>query len=58
MLGLLLISSSCTIIAAAPDGTPPRRIGDQNSKNFETAVPRRGPEAGVNRIYHNFMDLV
>ena len=33
--------------AAAPDGTPPRRIGDKNSKNSLPAVPRRGLEAEI-----------
>ncbi len=41
--------------AAAPDGTPPRRINA--TINFLPAVPRRGPEAGVHRIENNFHNL-
>ena len=32
--------------AAAPEGTPPRRIGYKISKPHCPAVPRRGSEAG------------
>ena len=32
--GLLQLSPSDTMIAAAPEGTPPRRIGKQNSKQL------------------------
>ena len=43
------------IIAAAPDGAPPRRIDDQKIKKTPCpAVPRRGPEAGVLRIHYDF----
>ena len=36
--------------AAAPEGTPPRRIGDERfKKNSLPAVPRRVPYAGVHR---------
>ena len=41
--------------AAAPDGTPPRRLKElKNAETFLPAVPRRGPEAGVNRIQFDF----
>ncbi len=41
--------------AAAPEGTPPRRINDGNLlKPPCPAVPQRGPEAGG---YHNIMDF-
>jgi hypothetical protein len=32
--GWLQLSSSDTMIATAPEGTPPRRIGEQNSKQL------------------------
>ena len=32
--GWLQLSPSDTMIAAAPEGTPPRRIGEQNSKQL------------------------
>ena len=55
MRGLLPLYPSGTMIAAAPDGSPPWRIGDYKfKKNSLPAVPRRGPEAGVLRRYYNF----
>ena len=51
-MGLLPLSSSYTMIVAAPDGAPLRRIDNsQLKKNSLPAVPRRGPEAGVHHIY-------
>jgi hypothetical protein len=46
--------------AAAPEGTPPRRISDKkNLKKISLpAVPRRGPEADIPRIQTIFMDWV
>jgi hypothetical protein len=49
MQKLLALYSSGEMIAAAPDGAPRRRINTY-SKNPLPAVPRRDPEAGVNRI--------
>jgi hypothetical protein len=44
-----------TMITAAPEGSPPRRISNkQFKKNHCPAVPRRGPEAGFNRIHYDF----
>ena len=40
--------------AAAPEGSPPRRIGTNNSKKTLPAVPLRGPEAGFHRIHYDF----
>ena len=55
MQGLLPFSPSGTMNAAAPDGARPRRIGDY-SKNSFPAMPRRGPDAGIFRLYYNFHD--
>jgi hypothetical protein len=52
--GWLQLPPSDTMIAAAPEGTPPRRIGEQNSKQLP-AVLRRGPETGVYRMEMIFM---
>jgi hypothetical protein len=52
----LLLSSSGTMIAAAPDGTPPRRIGGCIQKNSFPAVPRRVPEAVILCIEYDFHD--
>jgi len=48
--GLLPFYPLVTMIIAAPDGVPPRRTGNKNSKKTLPAVPLRGPEAGVLRI--------
>jgi hypothetical protein len=53
--GLLPLSPSDTMIAAAPKGISLRRIGEQNLKNSLSAMPRRGPVAGVCRIEKIFM---
>jgi hypothetical protein len=45
------------MIAAAPEGTPPRRIGDKNQKNSFPTVPQRGPDAGVFCIQYDFHNL-
>ncbi len=45
-----LFYRSVTMNAAAPEGTPPRRISDIFKKTPYPAVPQRGPEAGVHRI--------
>jgi len=50
---LLPLSLSATMNAAAPEGTPPRRIGDE-LKNSLPAVPRRGLEAVVLRREYDF----
>jgi hypothetical protein len=43
------------INAAAPEGTPPRRINDGNLLKLPCpAVPRRGPEAGDPRNIIDF----
>jgi hypothetical protein len=48
--GSLPLYPSGTMIAAAPDGSPPWWIGDYKfKKNSLPAVPRRGPEAGILR---------
>ena len=47
MQELLALYPSGRMIAAAPDGTLPRRIGDKKFKNSLPAVPRRSPEAEV-----------
>jgi hypothetical protein len=45
---LLLLYPLFTMHAAAPDGTPPRRIGDEKiKKNSLSAVSQRDPEVGV-----------
>ena len=54
MIGADAPISQNTMNAAAPEGTPPRLIGDYNQKNAPPAVPRRGPEAEVHRIKNNF----
>jgi hypothetical protein len=47
-----------TMIAAAPEGAPPRRISNkQIQKNSRPAVPRRGPEAGFHRIHYDFQGV-
>ena len=46
--------SSITMIAAAPEGSPPRRISYKQFKKNLPAVPRRGPEAGFHRIHYDF----
>ena len=43
-----------TMIAAAPEGSPPRRISNKQFKKTLPAVPRRGPEAGFHRIHYDF----
>jgi len=43
-----------TMIAAAPEGSPPRRISNKQSKKTLPAVPLRGPEAGFHRIHYDF----
>jgi hypothetical protein len=45
--------SSGVMNAAAPDGTPPRRIGDYQKNSFP-AVPLRGPEVGFLHVDENF----
>jgi hypothetical protein len=42
------------MIAAAPEGSPPRRISNKQFKKNLPAVPRRGPEAGFHRIHYDF----
>ena len=42
------------MIAAAPEGSPPRRISNKQFKKTLPAVPRRGPEAGFHRIHYDF----
>ena len=42
------------MIAAAPEGSPPRRISNKQFKKLLPAVPRRGPEAGFHRIHYDF----
>jgi hypothetical protein len=55
MRGLLPLSPLVTMNAAAPDGVPPRRIGDKKfNKNSLPAVPLRGPEEEVLRIENDF----
>jgi hypothetical protein len=44
--GLFPHSPLNMMIAAAPEGTPPRRIGEQIHTPCP-AMPRRGPETGV-----------
>ncbi len=46
-----------TMIAAAAEGSPPRRISNKQFKKILPAVPRRGPEAGFHRIITIFMVL-
>ena len=46
-----------TMIAAAPEGSPPRRIRNKQFKKTLPAVPRRGPEAGFHRIHYDFHGL-
>jgi hypothetical protein len=46
-----------TTMAAAPEGSPPRRISNKQFKKNLPAVPRRGPEAGFHRIHYDFHDL-
>ena len=47
----------CTMIAAAPQTVPPRRIRNKQFKKPLPAVLRRGPEAGFHRIYYDFHGL-
>ena len=47
--GLVTLYVSGTMNSAAPEGTPPRRLGDK--KNSLLHVPRRGPEAGDFEIH-------
>jgi hypothetical protein len=43
------------MIAAAPEGLPPRRISNQTIQKITLpAVPLRGHEAGFHRIYYDF----
>ena len=42
------------MIAAAPEGLPPRRISNKQFQKTLPAVPRRGPEAGFHRVYYDF----
>jgi hypothetical protein len=42
------------MIAAAPEGSPPRRISNKQFKKTLPAVPRRGPEAGFHPIHYDF----
>jgi len=42
------------MIAAAPEGSPPRRISNKQSKKTLPAVPLRGPGAGFHRIHYDF----
>ncbi len=53
---LLPLSPSGTMNTAAPDGTPPRRIGGKNSKKSLPPVPMRGPEAFVLRREYDFYE--
>jgi len=56
MQELLPFYSSDAMIAAAPEGTPPRRICVSKFKTTPCpAVPHRGPEAGVYRMLKIFM---
>ena len=43
------------MIAAAPEGSPPRRISNKTIQKILPAVPRRGPEAGFHRIHYDFL---
>jgi hypothetical protein len=43
-----------TIVAAVPEGSPPRRISNKQFKKPLPAVPRRGLEAGFHRIHYDF----
>ena len=45
----------CTMIAAAPEGLPPQRISNKQSKKILLAVLRRGPEGGFHGIHYDFM---
>ena len=45
----------CTMIAAAPKGSPPRRIWNKQFKKTLPDVPLRGPEAGFPRVNTIFM---
>ena len=45
------------MIAAAPEGSLPRRISNKTIKKTLPAVPRRGPEAGFHRIHYDFHGL-
>ena len=57
MLELLPLYPSYTMIAAAPGGTPPRRISDYKfKKNFLPTVPRRGSDVAVLFIEDDFHD--
>ena len=54
MIRDFLNTPPCTMITAAPEGSPPRRISNKQFKKNLPAVPRRGPEAGFHRIHHDF----
>ena len=45
------------MVAAAPEGSPPRRISNKQFKKTLPAVPRRGPEAGFHRVHYDFHGL-
>ena len=42
-----------TMIAAAPEESPPRRISNKQFKKTLPAVARRGPQAGFHQINYN-----
>jgi hypothetical protein len=42
------------MIAAAPEGSHPRRISNKQLKKTLPAVPQRGPEVGFHRIHYDF----
>ena len=47
--------SPFTMISAASEGSPPRRISNTTiQKKLQPAVPQRGPEAGFHRIHYDF----
>jgi hypothetical protein len=47
MRGLLPFFPSGTMVATAPDGAPPRRIGDKKLITISPPCLKRGPVAGV-----------
>ena len=49
------MKSRCMMNAAAPDGAPPQRILEEDSKkSFLLAMPPRGPEAGESHKYEGY----
>jgi len=49
-----LFTPPFTMIVAAPEGSPPRRISNKQFKKTLPAVPRTGPEVGFYRIHYVF----